>query len=331
MATLSSRTPIRPLAGALAWYRRLWEVNAPLTVVGLGMVVLLVMATFGLLLDPRTVGGAPLWLKPGKFALSVAVYSFTLLWLLSFVEGRARLVRLVATVTAAAFGLEMLIITAQAWRGTASHFNVSTPLDAALWSVMGVAIVALWLMNLLAAILVARQPFDNPAWAWSLRLALAITFIGLGLGWLMTSPTAQQRASWRAGEAVTVVGAHTVGARDGGAGLPGLAWSTEGGDLRVPHFVGMHALQVLPLVGWFLSRRRRWPMASRVKLVLTVGSSYLGLVGLVTWQALRAQPLTAPDGLTLAAFAGLVLVTGAAVAVILAGARARAEEGAHVS
>ena len=48
----------------------------------------------------------------------------------------------------------------------------------------------------------------------------------------------------------------------GGPGLPVTRWSTAGGDLRVPHFMGIHGLQVLPLVGWLLGRRRRRAVGS---------------------------------------------------------------------
>ena len=99
---------------------------------------------------------------------------------------------------------------------------------------------------------------------------------------------------------MSVVGAHTVGAPDGGPGLPGTGWSREHGDLRVPHFVGLHALQLLPLLALALGRRR-WPEATRVRLTLAAAASYGSLFALLLWQALRGQPLVQPDGLTIAA------------------------------
>jgi hypothetical protein len=73
-------------------------------------------------------------------------------------------------------------------------------------------------------------------------------------------------------------GGHTVDAPDGGPGLPVTNWSLQAGDLRTPHFVGIHALQLLPLLAWLLGRRARWRGSGRqVGLVHVAGVGYLGL------------------------------------------------------
>jgi hypothetical protein len=303
--------------------RRALSISRPLTIAGLTMLLVLAGTLVGLLLDPRVITGAPAWLKPAKFAISISIYSFTLIWLLGFVQGRPRLVRLVANVTTIALVVEMALIATQAARGTTSHFNVATPLDGAIFSTMGILIIAAWAMNLLAAVLLIRQRLPDPAYAWALRLGLLLTLVGAAIGFLMVTPTSAQLAGAAAGQGMTIAGAHSVGVADGGPGLPLVGWSATGGDLRVPHFVGLHALQALPLLGWLLALpwARRLGARHRLALVWIAGLSYLGLIGLLTWQALRGQPLIAPDTLTLAALGGLLGATALAAAAALAHAK----------
>ena len=294
--------------------RRAWALNPPLAFVGAAMGVTVAVALVGLVADPRVITGAPAWLKPMKFAVSIAVYCFTVLWLLTFVRGRPRLVRAIGWVTAVGLAVEMALIVAQVVRGTASHFNVGTAFDAAIWSAMGAIVVSVWVAGMLLAVLLVRQRLADPALAWSLRLGLVVAVVGMAVAFLMTSPTPEQLA---AAGGPRVAGAHSVGVADGGPGLPVTGWSTVAGDLRVAHFVGLHGLQVLPAVGYLLTvlPARRLGGRHRVALVWTVGLAYLGLVLLLAWQALRGQSVIAPDAITLAALAAL---GGGAVAVALA-------------
>ncbi|HEX2914284.1 MAG TPA: hypothetical protein VH186_26025 [Chloroflexia bacterium] len=286
--------------------------NRILTLLGIMMLISLVASVFGLIFDPRTLGGMPIWTKPAKFSISLALYVFTLIWLLSYVKGHPRLVRLVSWVTFIAFFVEMIIVVTQVIRGVSSHFNVATPLDAALFSLMGNFIMLFWVANLLAAVLLLFQRFDNPAFAWSLRLALILALAGAMLGMLMAlQRTPEQQLAIAAGQHLTTAGAHSVGVQDGGPGLPFLGWSTVGGDLRIGHFVGLHALQFLPLLGWLILRftRTGFTRMHQVILVWVAGAGYAGLIALFTWQALRGQSIIAPDALTLAGFGALVVAT----------------------
>lgn len=303
-----------------AWLHTLWRTHPPLLLSVALYALLTVFFTAGIFLDDRFITGARAWLKPAKFAVSIMLYSVTLLWMLSFVRGRPRLVNFVAWVTVLMFLIEIVIIPLQAARGVPSHSNISTTLNGNLFSVMGGAIGVLWLTHLAITILVLLQRFERPAFALSLQLGLVITLIGMSVGILMASPLGTLLAS---GQGVTppplpngVSGAHSIGVPDGGPGLPVVGWSTVGGDLRVGHFIGLHALQILPLFAWLLTRRPRFTEGQRVRLVWTLGLGYLGLTLLVTWQALRAQPLTAPDALSLGVFAALLALVGGAAALI---------------
>ncbi|MDQ3398368.1 MAG: hypothetical protein M3511_11490 [Deinococcota bacterium] len=325
--TSSTRQQLQGV-GIVPFIRHLWQTHAPLTLFSLLMAAFTLFFAVGILADSRVITGQPAWLKPAKFAVSITIYTLTITWLLGFIQterrGLKRVVNAIAWIIIAVFVVEMIPIVLQVLRGTTSHFNVATPLDTFLWSMMGVAIVTLWVTNFVLAGILLFQRFENPAFAWALRLGLMIAIIGMGLGFLMTSPTAQQMASWQAGAPVTVVGAHSVGVPDGGTGLPVTGWSTQGGDLRVPHFIGMHALQVIPLLGWLITRRRRLGIRQQTALVWTASLGFLGLVALVTWQALRAQPLIAPDMLTLTVFAALVTVTLLVALTIMHRGRTRA-------
>ena len=305
-------------------YAHLRQIHTPLTLSALITALFTLLFIVGVFADPRVITGAPAWLKPTKFGVSITLYSLTLVWILGFIQGRRRLVNILGWTVLVTFGLEWTAIITQVLRGSTSHFNVATPLDAALWGLMAVAIAVLWTANfIVAGLLLFQRPKhpENPAFMWSLRLGLVLTIIGMGLGYLMTSPTAQQLAGWQAGGAVTVAGAHTVGLADGGPGLPVVGWSTAGGDLRIPHFVGMHALQLLPLAGWWVERRKRLTSRQQTALVWTLSGFYLGVVALLTVQALRAQPLLRPDTLQLGLLGALVAAAGVAVLATLRGVR----------
>ncbi len=246
-----------PKRGALQHLlHRALVANPALTILGGAMLITFLATLVGVFVDHRVITGAPAWLKPAKFAISVSVYCFTFLWLLGFVENHPRLVRLLANVTVASFIVEMIVIIAQAARGTTSHFNLTTPLNSFLWFTMGAFIVLVWTMNLLLAVMLLRQRMPDQAFAWSLRLGVLISSIGMAAGFLMVAPTPQQASAIAGGYGPHIAGAHSVGVVDGGPGLPIFGWSTVGGDLRAAHFVGLHALQILPFLGWLLKRRR---------------------------------------------------------------------------
>ena len=281
---------------------RLWSASPPLTAVGLLMLVVAVPLAVGIFLDPRLITGAPAWLKPFKFAVSMTVYSFTLAWIFGYLPNSRRIRRVAGWTTAIVFVLEASIIDLQAWRGTTSHFNTSTPLDGVLVMVMGIAILIQTSVSVAVAVALWRHRFADRSLGWALRLGMTLTIVGALSGGLMTRPTAEQLADARAGRGMPVVGAHTVGGPDGGPGIPVIRWSREHGDLRVPHFIGLHALQVLALVAIGVRRWRR-PEDVRVRAVLAAAASYASLFLLLLWGALRGQSIAAPDAMLLASIA----------------------------
>jgi hypothetical protein len=292
---------------------RMWSTDKPLTGAALAMVLALAVFLAGLVVDPRIVTGAPVWLKPAKFAASTAIYMFTLAWVFTYLSHWPGVRRVVGRASAFIFVAEVAVIALQAWRGKTSHFNFATPLDAALFSFMGAAILIQTIVSVLVAVALWRQQFSDRALGWALRLGMAITIVGASTGGLMTRPTDAQLAQLAETHRMPIIGAHTIGAPDGGPGLPGTGWSVEHGDLRVPHFLGLHALQLLPVLALLLSRRRIDDVR-RTSVVMAAGASYMGLFLILVWQALRGHALVSPDALTLLVLAVWAAMTAVAVA-----------------
>lgn len=281
-----------------------WRTEPALLAGGLAMPPVLLVCLVGLALDPTVITGAPAWLKPAKFAVSITLYNLTLLWVLAQLRGHRRTVRAVGSVVSISLVLEMALIVMQVVRGTTSHFNVGTAFDTAVYAAMAIAIVAVFLATMVVAVLVLRQRGDDLPLAAALRLGLAGALLGMIAGVAMTTAN---------GSAASPAGAHTVGAADGGSGLPLVGWSTVAGDYRVSHFLGLHALQALPLLVWALRRFTSTRAARQFRLVVTAGTAWLGLTAVLGWQAARGQSVATPDLLTGAAFAVLAVATVAGV------------------
>ncbi|MFG2042560.1 hypothetical protein [Dactylosporangium sp. NPDC048998] len=300
------------------------RLHRPLIVVAGLMAALATFAAIGIFVDDRTLVGVPIWLKPFKFSVSIAIYGTTIAWMLSLLaERRRRFGWWLGTVIAAAMLIEIAIIVGQAARGHQSHFNHQTPLDGALFNIMGATIAVAWVATLILAILLLMQRMPDRANALAVRLGIIVALGGMAVGFLMTIPTAAELAQ----DNPTILGAHSVGVPDGGPSLPLVNWSTTGGDLRAGHFIGMHALQALPLFALALTlaaRRVARLRADRVRarLIAVAGFFYAGLTVLVTWQALRGQSLIHPDALTLTVAGALILASavGALWAWVAAGA-----------
>ncbi len=303
----------RPLAG-VPWHRPLLLLAALMTLTGL-------VSLAGLVADPREIVGAPAWAKPLKFSISFLLYALTLSWLIGQVRSKVRLAWWLGTAAAAAVLVEMVIVVGAVLADTTSHFNVTTPLSTMLWRVMALSIVVIWLASLIVGILLFRLEGADPARSTAVRAGVVIGLAGMALGFLMTTPTAAQLENWQG-----VSGAHTVGAADGGAGLILLGWSTVAGDLRVPHFVGMHALQLLPISAILLelaARRVSVLRDSRVRrqLLRVLAAFYAAVVAVLTLQALAGQSVVDPGPGAVLGSSALVLLAALSIAVILARGR----------
>ncbi len=294
--------------------------------VGVGLIALGVLgfALVGLVVDPRRITGSPAWLKPAKFAISSAIYCGTLAWLVASVSRPSRLLRAMGAFIGVMLALEVAIIAAQAARGTTSHFNRATPLDGALFAVMGLSVAALLVASAVFVFELCRASFPDRAWGWALRLGMLVSVLGATTGGFMLRPTAHQQAQAKVMGTIPIVGGHTVGGLDGGPGLPGMNWSRDHGDLRIPHFFGLHAVQAIPILAWLAFRGMR-PRSSRTRIALValISLSYSAWIVLLTAQAMAGRPLLSLDPLSLRAFGLWVILTSAGFVTVMVRERSR--------
>ena len=169
--------------------------------------------------------------------------------------------------TVIVFTFELSVIVWQAANGRLSHFNISTPFYAALFQAMGVAIVVFTIWTAYIGVLFFTQKeFTIPrTYLWAIRLGIFLFVVFAFEGGIM----AQQLR-------------HTVGFADGSPGLPLVNWSRIYGDLRVAHFFGLHSLQILPLVAYFL--------CTKLWQVFLFTFLYLSFVIVMLFQALYQIP-----------------------------------------
>lgn len=210
------------------------------------------------------------WNKPFKFAISLGIYSWTMAWYCYYLPSFN--INLFNWTVVILWSFEIIYIALQASKGQQSHYNLSTTIYSILYSLMAIAATIITLYTAYIGFLFFKNSFPELPnyYVWAIRLGIIIFVIFSFEGFLMGS-----RLN------------HSVGALNDNSNWLIVGWSKTFGDLRVSHFIGMHALQVLPILSYYTFKNTK----------LTVGLSVLyGLLAFFTLiQALQGRPLIRPS------------------------------------
>ena len=207
------------------------------------------------------------WLKPMKFYFSVGIMILTMGWLLHYLNNAKKIKRYTWLLIVSMFFENGLIIS-QAIRGTTSHYNVNTLVDGIIFNFMGLFILLFTLTFVFICIAFFRQKQFSISDAYVLGIRLGILFFIL--------------FSLEGGIMLAMM-KHTVGAPDGSPGLSVINWSKDYGDLRIAHFAGIHALQILPLLSFYVAKTK--------KQVIILSLVYFAFVATLFIQAIKGIPL----------------------------------------
>ncbi len=235
-----------------------------------GMLVLGIIMFF---IDDTIITGVNAWIKPIKFSLSITIYAWTFAWLLAYLPEQKKAHR-IAWLVVICMLAENVLIYMQAFRGVRSHFNIDTLFDGMVFNIMGWFII----LNTLTILYTIKLFFSpnvklEPVMLWAWRAGLILFFLGGISGGIMAARLA-----------------HTVGAADGGPGVPFFNWSTVAGDVRMAHFFTLHGLQLIPLVAAMILSITR-ENAQRLLAVFTI--AYVAICLWMHWMALNGLALIA--------------------------------------
>jgi hypothetical protein len=205
------------------------------------------------------------WFKPFKFAISIFFYAWTMAWYCYYLPTFNSQIFNWAVIFL--LGFEVIYIAIQAFKGQLSHFNISSPLYSALYTLMGMAATSVAIYTAYVGFLFFKNDFpDLPDYyIWAIRFGIIIFVVFSFEGFVMGSKLS-----------------HTIGGEDGGAGIPILNWSTKYGDPRIAHFIGMHALQILPILSFYFLKDK--------KFIFAMAILYGFLAVFTLMQALKGKP-----------------------------------------
>jgi hypothetical protein len=249
----------------------------------LGMGILSLSILPLLYIDQRIVVGSLVWIKPLKFTLSLFIYSITTLWILMHFIKNEKFKFRIQWILILTSSIEIILILFQAVRGETSHFNISSPLNGAIFSIMGISISIFWMVHLWTLFIILREKMIPIGIKEILSFGLGISAFGMILGFMMTSPKPEQLKEMTSG-ILNTSGSHSFGGPDGGPGISFFGWSTEYGDMRLAHFFGMHTMQIFTFFAAIFANQASKIPRNQIRMF---GFFIFGITAVMAFQAMN--------------------------------------------
>jgi hypothetical protein len=315
---MTANAPVTPTHPALAdarplsnrqgngWIRVLWTTGAVLLVAMVFHLVAMVVRG-----DP--VGGPTSLRKPADFAESTGLLCWSIALILPIVR-TGRWARAIIAGSTLLFAVgETTVMAIQAWRRVPSHYNFSTPFNALLVRIGGAGLAAVFVIGVVTLIgCVVRAPNLSAGVRLGVLAGAAVLLVGCVDGLIMISNNSgvftgsfgsgfRDRTTAYLGPGPATIGPEYLLIRP----------ATAGGDLVLPHAIGIHGLLLLAVPAVLLGRTRLEP-ERQLRIVGVLAAGYLTGLGVLLVHAFRQRPLDAlgPVPIAVLAAAGLAIAVG---------------------
>ncbi len=301
------------LATLFSFLAPVWGLNPSICLMVLISVLAVIGSSIGLCFDQTMIHGEFAWVKPLKFSISFVLYGASLIFISQYLGSSKRLLK--ATSVAALFGsiAELGVIVAQALLASHVQSGANPLIETVLWFVVKLAIMPVAFAILAMLLMLLREKNLPTVLGSSICWGALLSIVGFIPGFLMLMPESMQHVFCNQS-----LYDHVLGHLSSASKIPYLGWSQVVGDLRVAHFVGLHALQLLPMLGYAVTKLfRDYSIQRQTALVSVAGFTYFAFVILLTMQALHGESIFSPGHSSINAFFTLSAISASAAAFIL--------------
>ncbi len=255
----------------------------------LSLLAIILSALAALLFDYQLIDGISIWSKPLKFSISFALYGGSFLYASGFFQTlskrKARLFNSVMLTAPIAGSVDLILIFAQALL-----YKIGAP-EACIFFCNGaqrLAILPLAFADFALLYFIVTEKQQSTIFRSALSWGAVLAACGFIPGFLLLLPYECQNAL-----AVSLIDPGEI------VSMPLLGWNLNSGDLRIPHFIGLHALQILPLAAFVIERFLDFlDENQKCFLISNFAFAYFAAILIFSWQALKAESFFAAGSQT---------------------------------
>jgi hypothetical protein len=239
--------------------------------------------------------GAVSFRKPLVFSVSVGLLLATIGWVLDRLPDRPRLAGVLSWTLLVSSTVEVALITMQAWRGRASHFNTLATGDALVFAAMGIMVGFMSLCLLTVFVWSLVEPPRDRLVRLAVVAGMALVVSGLGIGQWIVELGNDFVETHRAVPDTVLYGRHGV--------------------VKFPHAVAFHGIQVF-IVAAVALRRGVLAEAARRRVLRLVVWSYAAALVLASAQTVTGHAPLEPSPWSLGLALSLATMAAALVRVV---------------